>query len=268
MAMASSDDDQNFKETKRPGIRPQYMREPLPEPLPNVQRIRHHRNLRHLAVIVTPLLLIAAGAGYMASPLSKVQNVTVKGTNVVANQDVIDASGLNTASYIPGILLNETQIEQQIEKKQPAVKDAKITVVGTRNVTIRVQEYGTVGYVVKNGTNHELLSNGTVMAQTSGQPAQGLPLFTGFDTGLRAMIKVIAQVPSAIRQDISEVSATRGNGNPYQVTLTMNDGNTIVADSRTLVKKIKYYPSIVKQVKGTGTVDLEVGAYFVPKNKK
>lgn len=252
----------------RPGVRPQYVHEPLPKPLPNVQHIRHRRNVRNLVIITVPLLLIAAASGYMASPWSKVADITVKGTSVVANQDVIDATKMSKRTYIPQVLLHHADFANQVERKVPALKSVRVNVAGAQNVTVRVSEYATVGYITQNGANHAVLSNGAVLKKSSAQPEQGLPLFSGFDNDLKSIIQVVAKIPAAIRQDISEVDATRGNGNPYQVTLVMNDGNTIVADSRTLAKKIKYYPSIKGQVKGKGTVDLEVGAYFVPKSTK
>lgn len=252
----------------KPGIRPQYAHTPLPKPLPNVERIRRRRNLRNLAIIVLPLLVIAVAAGYMASPWSKVHDITVTGTSVVANQDVIDATKMTTKTYIPEVLLTKSSLEQQVQKTVPALKSVQLQVNGTQNITLKVREFTTVGYVSQKGANHAVLSNGTILKRASAQPDQGLPLFSGFDNDLTTIIKVVAKIPTAIRQDISEVDATRGNGNPYQVTLTMNDGNTVIADSRTLAKKIKYYPNIVAQVKGNGTVDLEVGAYFVPKSTK
>lgn len=250
------------------GVKPRYVHEPLPKPLPNVQHIRHRRNLRNLILITLPLLVIAGAAGYMASPWSKVADITVKGTQVVANQDVIDATKMTTKTYIPAVVLNHKTIAKQVQSTIPALKTVAVKVEGARDITLKVSEFTTVGYVSKDGSNHAVLSNGTILRRESAQPEQGLPLFTGFNQDLKSIIEEVAKVPPAIRQDISEVSATRGNGNPYQVTLTMNDGNTVVADSRTLAKKIKYYPNIVGQVKGKGTVDLEVGAYFEPKSRK
>lgn len=250
------------------GVKPQYVHEPLPKPLPTVRRVRHRRNLRNLLVITLPLLLIAVAAGYMASPWSKVALIAVQGTNVVANQDVIDATKMNAKTYIPAVILQDKQLIKQTRKAVPALKRVKLTMQGLRNVKVTVAEYKTVGYVTKRGVNHAVLSNGTILTSESAQTEQGLPLFSGFTSDLKAIIKTVAQIPTAISQDISEVTATRGNGNPHQVTITMNDGNKIIADSRTLVKKIKYYPNMVAQVHETGTIDLEVGAFFVPKNGK
>lgn len=63
------------------------------------------------------------------------------------------------------------------------------------------------------------------------------------------MISLLQQFPKAIQRDISEIDASRGDANPYQISMNMNDGYRVIADSRTIANKIKYYPAIVSQVK-------------------
>ncbi|MCI1283121.1 cell division protein FtsQ/DivIB [Lacticaseibacillus songhuajiangensis] len=238
--------------------------------LPKVQKIREHRTWRSLAILVPPLLIIGLASAYMASPLSKVRNVSVYGTNLVTNQEVINASKLGSKSYVPQLLTNRQETEQRIKKAVPAIKTVRLRVRGARDVSLRVSEYSATAYLHNAAGYHVILSTGKVLQDASKSPKQGLPVFTGFTAGkdLRNMSKIVAAFPTAIRRDVSEVTLSRGNGNPYQITIAMNDGNKIVADSRTILKKIKYYPSMVAQLKTTGTVDLEVGAFFVPKSEK
>lgn len=238
--------------------------------MPNVQKIRQRRNIRNLALIMLPLLLVAAVCFYLGTSMSKVNMVSVHGTNLIVNQDVIDASGLSDKSYVPHLLMARKQVEKRIESRIPAAKTVQIKMVGMRDVAINVQEYPATGYLDKNDGYHVVLSTGAVMKAETNHPKQGLPVFRGFTKvrDLRKMIKLVNQFPVAIRRDVSEITATNGDANPYQITMSMNDGNEVIADERTVVKKIKYYPSIVAQVKGQGTVDLEVGAFFTPKASK
>ena len=238
--------------------------------LPNVQKIREHRTWRSLAILVPPLLIIGLASFYMASPLSKVRNVSVYGTNLVTNQEVIDASRLNSKSYVPQLLTNRQETEARIKRRIPAVKHVRLRVRGARDVSLHISEYAATAYLHNAAGYHVILSTGKVLSDSSRNPKQGLPVFTGFTAGkdLRNISKIVAAFPTPIRRDVSEVTLSRGNGNPYQITIAMNDGNKIVADSRTILKKIKYYPSMVAQLKTTGTVDLEVGAFFVPKSEK
>lgn len=78
------------------------------------------------------------------------------------------------------------------------------------------------------------------------------------------MITLLKQFPAAIRRDISEIDASRGDAQLYQIARLMNDGYRNFADTRTIAQKIQYYPAIVTQVKTKGVVDLEVGAFWRP----
>ncbi|WP_155285920.1 cell division protein FtsQ/DivIB [Lacticaseibacillus zhaodongensis] len=242
----------------------------IQQELPKVQKIRQRRTIRNLILILTPLLVVGALCVYMGTSMSKVSNVSVHGTDLIINQDVIDASGLNDKSYVPQLLLNRKRVARQIKRRVPAAQEVTIKMTSMRDVAINVHEYSATGYLDEQDGYHVILSTGVIMKAETDHPKQGLPVFRGFTKvrELRKMIKLVNQFPVAIRRDVSEITATNGDANPYQITISMNDGNEVIADRRTVVKKIKYYPSIVAQVKGQGTVDLEVGAFFTPKASK
>ncbi|MHA3065985.1 cell division protein FtsQ/DivIB [Lacticaseibacillus saniviri] len=235
--------------------------------LPNLTALRRNQLRRNLWLVVTPIVLLLAFFGYMVSPLAKVDLVTVTGTEITPDQTIIDASHLAKSDLILGLLMNPGKVTTRIEKL-PEIKAAKLQVSDWHNVTLHVTEYTPVGYVVRHNQYHLVLETGYIEAKGQTNPNSNYPIFTGFTKKeLPKIIKTVAKFPKAIRQDIAEIKATRGDANPYQITLNMGDGNKIIADSRTIAKKIQYYPSIVAQVKTTGTVDLEVGAFFSPAKK-
>lgn len=238
--------------------------------LPQVQEIRWGRTWKSLGLILPPFIIVGLLSLYLATPLSKVRDVTVHGTNLVTNQAVINASALDGHDYIPKVYMHRSTIKKQILNKIPEIKRVKVDITAMRDVTMTVTEYAGIGYYHDRKGYHLILSTGQVLPDAIKSPKRGLPVFSGFGRGKRlaAIIKLVAQFPAAVAHDVSEVNWSRGGGNPYQITLTMNDGNKVVADQRTVLKKIPYYPSMVAQVKGFGTVDLEVGAYFTPRGKK
>lgn len=242
----------------------------LQKNLPQVQQVRWGRTWKNLGIILPPFIVIGLLSLYMATPLSKVRNVTVHGTVLTTNQAVINASGLDSKEYIPSVYLHRRNIKKQIRTKMPEIEKLGLTITGMRDVTVNVTEYRGIGYYHDQKGYHLILSTGQVLDDAIKTPKRGLPIFSGFGRGkhLKAIIKLVAKFPAAVAHDVSEVSWSRGGGNPYQITLMMNDGNRIVADQRTVLKKIAYYPSIVAQVTGFGTVDLEVGAYFKPRGQK
>lgn len=236
--------------------------------LPQVTQLRRHHRTRNLVLVLTPLLLLLAFFGYMVSPLAKVETVSVTGTVNLPIQTVIDASALGPTDTIPGVLMGRKARLATIKAQVPEVRQVSLRVTQLNHVVLHVHEYIPMGYVLKSGQYHMILENGTIMAASSKTPADNYPVLTGFgDKDAAAMARAIRRFPSAVRRTISEVRATRGGSNPYQITLTMADGNTVVADSRTVAKKITYYPAIVAQVQKKGTIDLEVGAFFTPYTK-
>ncbi|KRN25582.1 cell division protein FtsQ/DivIB [Lacticaseibacillus camelliae] len=236
--------------------------------LPGVATLRRRKRTRNLVLLLTPLLLLLAFFGYMVSPLAKVQQVSVAGTVNVPIQTVIDASGLSDRVLIPQVVVSKHKLAARIEKRVPQIKTARVSVSALDHVTIHVAEHQPIGYVVTKKRYHMILANGTIIKSGTTTPLDNYPVFTGFSAGEAGKLaQTLSRFPAVVRRTTSEVTASRGEGNPYQITMTMTDGNTVVADSRTVAKQIKYYPSIIAQVKGKGTVDLEVGAYFKPYSK-
>lgn len=237
--------------------------------LPGVATLRRHHRWRNLLLLLTPLILLLGFFGYMASPLSKVQLVSVQGTKNVPIQTVIDASGLSDRDLVLQVMATKGKLAAKIQRQVPQVKHVTLAVRDLDHVTIRVQEHEPIGYVVKHKQYLMILANGTIIKQGTTTPLDNYPVLTGFsDHEAGTLARKLEQFPAALRRTTSEVNASRGGGNPYQITLTMTDGNTVIADSRTVAKQIKYYPSIVAQVKTKGTVDLEVGAFFTPYSKR
>ncbi|MFD1430911.1 cell division protein FtsQ/DivIB [Lacticaseibacillus mingshuiensis] len=238
--------------------------------LPQVTQIRKHHRARNLILLLTPLVLLLAMFGYLMSPLAKVGQLSVQGETTVPAQTIIDDSHLSADDLIVVLLAGHTDAASRLKQTLPQIKTVRLSVANFNQVTIHVKEYQPVGYLLTKGKYHVLLESGKVVAAGTDTPTNNYPVFTDFKASeLKSIAAKIAAFPAAVRHAVSEVKATRGAANPYQITLTMTDGNTVVADSRTVAKRIKYYPSIIAQVKTTGTVDLEVGAFFTPyKNAK
>lgn len=236
-----------------------------PLPLPHLSQTRASRRRRNLAVILTPLTVLLLVAIYFMTPLACVGDLSVRGESTLPAQSVIDASKLGSSQMIIDLLMHRDRVATRVKKTLPQVKTLSVSVKGFNQVTLQVHEYAPLGYVQKNGEYHVLLASGVVLKSATQTPKSTYPIFTGF-TRKEAfeVAKTVASFPQAVRKAVSEVKATRGAANPNQITLSMSNGNLVVADSRTVAKKIKYYPQLLADVKTKGTVDLEVGAFFTP----
>ncbi|KFC37485.1 cell division protein FtsQ [Lacticaseibacillus rhamnosus K32] len=233
--------------------------------LPRIQTLRRRKLVKNLVLILLPLLLLLGVFGYFASPLSKVGLVSVQGVTTVPDQQVINATKLSDDDLMLSVAFHKNAIAQRVQKSLPEIKTASLTIKGFNRIIIKTSEYQTVGYVYQKHAYHKILVTGEVLAAGTQTPVTTYPVFSGFTAKeLPQMITLLKQFPAAIRRDISEIDASRGDANPNQIALNMNDGYRIIADTRTIAKKIKYYPAIVSQVKQKGVVDLEVGAFWRP----
>lgn len=233
--------------------------------LPKIQNLRRRKLIKNLALILLPLLFLLGVFGYFASPLSKVGLVSVQGVTTVPDQQVINETKLSDNDLMLSVLVHKNDIAQRVQKSLPEIKEASLTIKGFNRIIIRTREYQTIGYVYRNHAYHKVLVTGKVLKAGTQTPVDTYPVFSGFTAKeLPKMIELLNQFPDAIRHDISEIDASRGDANPNQIALNMSDGYRIIADSRTIAKKIKYYPAIVSQVKKKGVVDLEVGAFWRP----
>ncbi|WP_461213506.1 cell division protein FtsQ/DivIB [Lacticaseibacillus sp. GG6-2] len=234
-------------------------------PLPTVAHTRQHRRRRNLALLLTPLAIVVILMLYMVSPLSKVGELSVRGENTLPAQDVISASKLGHSQVVIDLMLHRNRVEKRITKALPQVKNVTVHVHAFNQITLQVHEFASLSYIQEHGSYHVLLASGQVLKTATSSPKSTYPIFTGF-TRKEAfkMARTVAKFPTAVRRGVSEVKATRGAANPYQITISMADGNLVVADSRTVGQKIRYYPKLLADVSKKGKIDLEVGAFFVP----
>ncbi|WP_390408303.1 cell division protein FtsQ/DivIB [Lacticaseibacillus jixiensis] len=234
-------------------------------PLPQLSHTRNARRRRNLALLLTPLCVLLAAGAYMISPLAKVGQLKVLGESTVPAQSVIDASKLGSSQVILDLLLHKDTVAKRVKAKLPQVQQLHVDVNAFNQVTLHVKEYAPLGYLAHQDGYHVLLASGTLLRSATQTPTHNYPIYAGFSTKEAfKLAKVVHEFPPAVARGVSEVHATRGAANPYQITISMNDGNKVIADSRTVAKKIKYYPQLLASVTKKGTVDLEVGAFFTP----
>lgn len=246
---------------------------PAPKPKPTRPKLSKEKR-RQLSWQVILIILIfgtiLGGLTYHVSPKSKIEDVSVTGIKLTAAQDVLDASHLSSKDYISTTWLHRNRISNAIKQKLPALKQVSLQFNQWNKVEIAVQEHQTVGFFAKKDGYQRVLSNGYIDDEVLAKPLGNFPVYAGFKSGksLNRIIKLYAKMPNQIQNAISEIKSDPSKENPYRIHLYMNDGNEVVADSRTVVDRLKYYGNIVAQTKKKGIVDLEIGAYFVPFDEK
>jgi cell division protein FtsQ len=241
-------------------------KQPVTRKLPQLQKHRRWQLIWHLLIIILIFGNLLVGLLYYVSPLAHVGELSVTGVKITAAQDVINASRLSQKSYVVPTILQQKKITQQMQKKIPALKQVKIKFSQWNHGRIEVVEQETVGFFAKKNGYQRIFSNGAVDREILSKPIGNFPVYAGFKAGatLDQVVKLYAKMPNQIQNAISEIKADPSKSNPYRIHLYMNDGNEVLADSRTVISRLKYYGNIVSQTKEKGVVDLEVGAFFVP----
>ncbi|WP_125766572.1 cell division protein FtsQ/DivIB [Lapidilactobacillus wuchangensis] len=239
---------------------------PVTRKLPQLQKHRRWQLTWHLLVIVLIFGNLLVGLLYYVSPMAHVGELSVTGVKITAAQDVINASELSSKSYVLPTMLHQKKIEQKMRQQIPALKKVTIKFSQWNHGRIDVVEQQTVGFFAKKNGYQRIFSNGAVDKAIHSKPIGNFPVYAGFKSGktLNQVVELYAKMPNQIQNAISEIKADPSKSNPYRIHLYMNDGNEVLADSRTVISRLKYYGNIVSQTQEKGVVDLEVGAFFVP----
>lgn len=242
---------------------------PVGEVLPNLKETRQKKLKKNLIIILVPLVILLLLISYYVAPISKIGTVSVQGTQVIPEQQVIDSSGVRKTDHIFKLWLRRHKIADKITTSIPGLKTAALTVDGLNHVTFKVQEYRRVGYLNRDNHYYSILSNGIILDEAVAKPVGNLPVLENFREGqkLDLFIKTFKNLPISVQNDISEVHLTGSKVNPYQVRLYMNDKNEVIADLRTMRKKLPNYPTYAKTLDKKGVIDIEVGAFAYPFNK-
>lgn len=222
------------------------------------------------SLIVLIIAVVIVVLAYLGSPLSKVRNINVKGVNDLGAQQIIDATKITDNSLLVGVFFRQGSISEKTHQKLPQVKSVSFHTKNLRDLTISVDEYPTLGLIYKGGYYYRIIDNGKILSNKLKSYTGNYPIYTDFDkkSDLEKITKLYKNMPESVKNNISEIHNASSKLDPYRIKIDMNDGNKVIADTRTVDKKMKYYPSIASQMKKKGVVDLEVGAYSYPFDKK
>lgn len=219
-----------------------------------------------VTLFVGILIFFLVGAIYYATPLSKVGEVSVTGTQLISAKGIEKVSKLKSGQPLWKEYRKRQSVEKAIKKAYPGIKSVNITLSGLHNLNISVQEYPLSGYLIVDKIKYSpILSNGVILSQKTKKKPSGV-LYAKFKTGkfLSEVMKSYEQVPREIRILIQQITLTPSKGNDQLVTLYMSDGNQVKVSGTEIGQKMKYYNQITSQMEDKGIVDMEVGFYSYP----
>lgn len=226
---------------------------------------------KYLLIVVFNLLIIGIML-FFVSPYSKIDTVSVRGNNMVYDQNVIDATQVKKGDPLLKTYRQLKQIENTVTKQLQQVSKSKAKITHINELQIEIEEYDTVAYLSSDEIYLRVLENGTILEQEYSVSLGNQPILSGFKEGkaLDTMIEELEQLEKSTLDLISEIELTKKESNPFFIKIFMNNGNQVLTSIPSFSEKISYYPEMIQAVEGEkGVFDMEAGIYFVPfKNKE
>lgn len=237
--------------------------------IPTLRKKRKKRTNMKFIILISLFLFALFLLLYFQSPYSDIKKITIVGAELVEEDVYIQDSQLKIGESIWSFCAKD--VEQKLIENN-WVENVEVQRKWLTTVEIRVDEYKKVAYIVEDEGFFPMLENGVIFELSNHSVAPiDAPLFLQFeDEKLREMLlQQLSLLTPDVLATISQINANPSSTNPYAITLFMNDGFEVRAETTTLAEKLNYYPSIVAQIESTGEfekgiIDIEVGTYYRP----
>ncbi|GAB2483409.1 hypothetical protein GCM10008929_05530 [Alkalibacterium psychrotolerans] len=219
------------------------------------------------SLLMTVFIVSLLVSIYTISPYSKITEVNVEGTSEVYDQVVFESSQITPGDSLIETVISKNRIENTIEDSNVQVRAAELNVSGLQSITLSVEEYQTVAFLLEEGSYRKILENGEILDESFPRITDNQPILIGFNKGsaLNRMLAEHEEVDDLVREMIAEIEKVENERNEMLVRVSMTDGNEVLASIPSFSERINYYPQMRETVEGEqGLFDLEAGAFFVP----
>ncbi len=231
--------------------------------LPNFKAYRDKKLRKRLLILVVIFLVPLLGSLYYISPLSKVSAVVVAENPLTPKEALIESSQIVKNERLWPQFFARQRIATAIEKANPRVKKATITLQQWNQLHLHVEEYSESAYLVKGNAYLPILENGTILQEPQKEVTKGRVIVENFtdETLILETLKQYKELPEEIQDAISQITYAPSKNNEELLTIFMNDGNQVIVGISKLADHMKYYLQVAKEMSEKGVIDMEVGIY-------
>ncbi len=231
--------------------------------LPNFKAYRDKKLRKRLLILVVIFLVPLLGSLYYISPLSKVSAVVVAENPLTPKEALIESSQIVKDERLWPQFFARQRIATAIEKANPRVKKATITLQQWNQLHLHVEEYSESAYLVKGNDYLPILENGTILQEPQKEVTKGRVIVENFtdETLILETLKQYKELPEEIQDAISQITYAPSKNNEELLTIFMNDGNQVIVGISKLADHMKYYLQVAKEMSEKGVIDMEVGIY-------
>lgn len=234
--------------------------------LPNFKAYRDKKLRKRLLILVVIFLVPLLGSLYYISPLSKISAVVVAENPLTPKEALIESSQIVKNERLWPQFFARQRIATAIEKANPRVKKATITLQQWNQLHLHVEEYSESAYLVKGNDYLPILENGTILQEPRKEVTKGRVIVENFtdETLILETLKQYKELPEEIQDAISQITYAPSKNNEELLTIFMNDGNQVIVGISKLADHMKYYLQVAKEMSEKGVIDMEVGIYSYP----
>lgn len=234
--------------------------------LPNFKAYRDKKLRKRLLILVVIFLVPLLGSLYYISPLSKVSEVVVAENPLTPKEALIESSQIVKNERLWPQFFARQRIATAIEKANPRVKKATITLQQWNQLHLHVEEYSESAYLVKGNDYLPILENGTILQEPQKEVTKGRVIVENFtdETLILETLKQYKELPEEIQDAISQITYAPSKNNEELLIIFMNDGNQVIVGISKLADHMKYYLQVAKEMSEKGVIDMEVGIYSYP----
>ncbi|WP_051912490.1 cell division protein FtsQ/DivIB [Carnobacterium funditum] len=239
----------------------------LEDKLPKLKEKRRKKMQQRLILLLLLFSFAILVVVYFITPLSKIGKISVSGASEVTDQAVIDASQIKSGDSLWETFFLRKEKETLVKKQLSQVKSMDLKFDSVNSYELVITEYKTVAYLENNDAYYNILENGKIVNESRKVSIGNQPIFIHFKEGkvLNEMLDQYHLLKENIHNSVSEVEYTPSKTDPYLIKMYMNDGNQVIASITSFARKMAYYPDIVRKIgKEKGTINIEVGIYFLP----
>ncbi|MDB5084469.1 MAG: hypothetical protein JWN30_1355, partial [Bacilli bacterium] len=247
-------------------------------PAVRVTKEKTKPNVKAVALLCVFFTALIA-AGYLRSPLSKLQSIVIEGNQHIPTGTLEEKSGLTKQMNVWKI--RPHQVQETLLHQFPLVSSADVTFHFPDRVVIRIVEKQTVGLYMSQGKFYHMLIDGTLLDEVPVSYGANLPIVSSSSAGAAKLgmpvndsgVVLLAKELAAITPDklaaFSDIRVQSSDGQLLWVAGTL-DGFQVRFDAGHLVDKLPVFEDFHKKLLDQGTkpgvISLldKVPAYYSP----
>lgn len=234
--------------------------------LKKLQAERRKSLIKRLGIISIISIVFILGLLYYISPTANVKSVQIVGATELNKKEIIKITGITSKDKVIPSIFKKKSYTQSLQKHFPEIQSVDVHVDHLNNLVLNIKEKPVIGYIKENNGYRKILSGGQVGSKliSENQINKEKPLFIGYNKSVSLVddLDIYSKLPKNIRNEVKIMSGKTKR--PTQIIFVMKDNNVIIGNTATIIKKIKYYDNIKKQLTEPSIVDLEVGAFSRP----